>query len=153
MKSTNTDGQELTLASAGPAAVAIRQPSSLDILDAEVLFHEATFVGDGDMDPSGGHSTVRDAVRTASDAKVGALVLFHLSEGHHLPFLLTWIPGWPKFVVFDCGQLGVPVFFVLSGFVMAHMSEDIMAKTTKDDKGRATLPNGNIVVPTGRKRQ
>ena len=36
MKSTNTDGQELTLASAGPAAVAIRQPSSLDILDAAV---------------------------------------------------------------------------------------------------------------------
>jgi len=49
------------------------------VRDADVLFHEATFVGDGDMDPSGGHSTVRGAVRTASDANVGALVLFHLS--------------------------------------------------------------------------
>jgi len=46
---------------------------------ADILFHEATFVGDEDVKKEGGHSTVRDAVKTASEANVGGLVLFHLS--------------------------------------------------------------------------
>jgi peptidoglycan/LPS O-acetylase OafA/YrhL len=47
------------------------------------------------------------------------VVLFHLSEGNHIPTLLAAIPGWLKYMVFDAGHLGVPIFFVLSGIVMA----------------------------------
>jgi len=47
------------------------------------------------------------------------VVLFHFSEGNHLPTLLAAIPTWLKYIVFDAGHLGVPVFFVLSGIVMA----------------------------------
>lgn len=47
------------------------------------------------------------------------VVLFHLSEGRHIPTLLAAIPDWLRFIVFDAGHLGVPVFFVLSGIVMA----------------------------------
>ncbi|CAI8739008.1 exopolysaccharide production protein ExoZ [Pseudomonas sp. IT-P12] len=47
------------------------------------------------------------------------VVLFHLSEGSHIPTLLATIPSWLKYAVFDAGHLGVPVFFVLSGIVMA----------------------------------
>jgi len=47
------------------------------------------------------------------------VVLFHASEGGHIERLKSVLP--PAFVrlVFDSGYLGVPVFFVLSGFVMA----------------------------------
>ncbi|VVN99440.1 acyltransferase family protein [Pseudomonas fluorescens] len=47
------------------------------------------------------------------------VVLFHLSEGNHIPTLLAAIPDWLRYIVFDAGHLGVPVFFVLSGIVMA----------------------------------
>lgn len=47
------------------------------------------------------------------------VVLYHMSEGNHIPTLLAAIPGWVKTIVFDAGHLGVPVFFVLSGIVMA----------------------------------
>lgn len=47
------------------------------------------------------------------------VVLFHLSEGTHIPTLLATIPPWVKYAVFDAGHLGVPIFFVLSGIVMA----------------------------------
>ncbi|MFJ4349196.1 acyltransferase family protein [Pseudomonas sp. NPDC089401] len=47
------------------------------------------------------------------------VVLFHLSEGNHIPTLLAALPGWVKAAVFDAGHLGVPIFFVLSGIVMA----------------------------------
>lgn len=47
------------------------------------------------------------------------VVLYHMSEGNHIPTLLAAIPGWVKAAVFDAGHLGVPIFFVLSGIVMA----------------------------------
>ena len=47
------------------------------------------------------------------------VVLFHMSEGKHIPTLLAAIPDWLKYIVFDAGHLGVPIFFVLSGIVMA----------------------------------
>ena len=47
------------------------------------------------------------------------VVLFHLSEGSHIPTLLATLPPWLKYAVFDAGHLGVPIFFVLSGIVMA----------------------------------
>lgn len=50
-----------------------------DVLGAEILFHEATFVVEDDMDQSGGHSTIAEAIRTAQAAQVGILVLYHVS--------------------------------------------------------------------------
>lgn len=48
------------------------------------------------------------------------VVLFHLSEGHHINALRAALPGAVDAVVFDAGHFGVPIFFVLSGFVMAY---------------------------------
>lgn len=47
------------------------------------------------------------------------VVLYHLSEGKHLEHLKPLIPDWIFAMVFDAGHLGVGIFFVLSGFVMA----------------------------------
>jgi peptidoglycan/LPS O-acetylase OafA/YrhL len=47
------------------------------------------------------------------------VVLFHMSEGHHLDALRARLPEIVNRVVFDWGHAGVAVFFVLSGFVMA----------------------------------
>src|SRR5947199_4447643 len=48
------------------------------------------------------------------------VVLFHASEGGHIEHLRGALPNFINVAVFDWGQLGVAVFFVLSGFVMAH---------------------------------
>jgi peptidoglycan/LPS O-acetylase OafA/YrhL len=48
-----------------------------------------------------------------------AVVLFHAREGHHLDALDTVLPRFVSAVV-GHGDLGVQVFFVLSGFVIAH---------------------------------
>jgi peptidoglycan/LPS O-acetylase OafA/YrhL len=47
------------------------------------------------------------------------VVLFHASGGGHLDQLKALLPPLVAKVVFEMGELGVPVFFVLSGFVMA----------------------------------
>lgn len=47
------------------------------------------------------------------------VVLFHAEEGHHIPELLVLLPYWFQSVI-EHGNLGVPIFFVLSGFVIAH---------------------------------
>lgn len=44
-----------------------------------------------------------------------AVVLFHAAAGHHIPYLPLWIRE-----VVSHGDLGVAVFFVLSGFVISH---------------------------------
>lgn len=54
------------------------------------------------------------------------VVLFHASEGHHIDMLRNSMPGWLKSVIFDDGHYGVPVFFALSGFVMAHSLRDVV---------------------------
>jgi len=73
------------------------------------------------------------APRTAASAAAGRLafadglrglaafwvVLFHASEGGHLTALKAALPKAVSDLVFDFGHLGVPIFFVLSGFVMA----------------------------------
>jgi peptidoglycan/LPS O-acetylase OafA/YrhL len=46
--------------------------------------------------------------------------LFHAHEGHHLDHLDQVLPTPFTTVVFEWGDLGVPIFFVLSGFFMAH---------------------------------
>ena len=59
------------------------------------------------------------------------VVLFHCAEGQHLPTLTRVLPGPLVEAVFLAGHLGVPIFFVLSGFVLARMSAG------KIDSGRA----------------
>lgn len=50
------------------------------------------------------------------------VVLFHCAEGRHLPALTAAMPAWLARGVFEAGHLGVPIFFVLSGFVLARIS-------------------------------
>lgn len=47
------------------------------------------------------------------------VVLFHLSEGQHIDHIKNALPSHIFNVVFGYGHLGVAIFFVLSGFVMA----------------------------------
>ena len=47
------------------------------------------------------------------------VVLFHVSAGKHIETARDWMPALIERVVFAYGHLGVAVFFVLSGFVMA----------------------------------
>lgn len=51
------------------------------------------------------------------------VVLFHLSEGHHIESLKIFLPNMVNNVLFDFGSLGVAIFFVLSGYVMAYSVE------------------------------
>jgi peptidoglycan/LPS O-acetylase OafA/YrhL len=48
------------------------------------------------------------------------VVLFHAEAGGHLAALTAYFPGWLTLSLFQSGHLGVAVFFVLSGFVIAH---------------------------------
>jgi peptidoglycan/LPS O-acetylase OafA/YrhL len=48
-----------------------------------------------------------------------AVVLFHAHEGGHIPLLMSYLPAWIRWPI-ENGHLGVSVFFVLSGFVIAH---------------------------------
>ncbi len=53
---------------------------------------------------------------------IGALwvVLFHLELNGDLTALTSSLPNWVVIFVFKWGFLGVPIFLVLSGFVIAH---------------------------------
>ncbi len=50
------------------------------------------------------------------------VVLFHCIEGRHLPTLSHALPQVLVRWVFLSGHLGVPIFFVLSGFVLARIA-------------------------------
>jgi peptidoglycan/LPS O-acetylase OafA/YrhL len=65
-----------------------------------------------------GRFTFVDALRGIAAL---AVVLCHAVEGDHIPELLALMPRWLSTVVHH-GNLGVPIFFVLSGFVIAHAS-------------------------------
>ncbi len=52
------------------------------------------------------------------------VVLFHLNEDGRITALQQAIPGWLNTSLFTAGHLGVPIFFVLSGFVIAHAIGD-----------------------------
>jgi peptidoglycan/LPS O-acetylase OafA/YrhL len=60
--------------------------------------------------------TFVDALRGVASLSV---VFYHSSEGRHIAGLLALVPAWVT-QVFKQGGLGVAVFFVLSGFVIAH---------------------------------
>lgn len=47
------------------------------------------------------------------------VVFFHASEGKHIEYIRDSIPTFFYKLLFDFGHLGVSMFFVLSGFVMA----------------------------------
>ena len=59
-----------------------------------------------------------DALRGAAALWV---VLFHFGEGGQLSVLLAWLPQWLSAAIFTSGFSGVPVFFVLSGFLLGGM--------------------------------
>ncbi len=48
------------------------------------------------------------------------VVLFHASLEGKLGLLSSLLPNWLVAIVFNWGSLGVAIFFVLSGFVIAH---------------------------------
>jgi peptidoglycan/LPS O-acetylase OafA/YrhL len=48
------------------------------------------------------------------------VILFHAPLEGRLDLLTSVLPDWVVAVVFDWGAFGVPIFFVLSGFVIAH---------------------------------
>ena len=52
-----------------------------------------------------------------------AVVLFHAVEGHHVTDLFGHLPYGLQ-IGLENGNLGVPIFFVLSGFVIAHSLYD-----------------------------
>ncbi|NMG07232.1 acyltransferase [Brasilonema sp. UFV-L1] len=65
------------------------------------------------------------------------VVLFHAILDGRLALLTSSLPHWFVTVVFDGGSLGVPIFFVLSGFVIAHSLRE--AKINLDYFGRFSL--------------
>lgn len=48
------------------------------------------------------------------------VTLYHAHEGRHIPHLAEALPQFVVSIVFELGYLGVPIFFVISGFVIAH---------------------------------
>ena len=65
---------------------------------------------------AGGRLAFADGLRGIAALWV---VLFHMSEGGHIDSFKALLPQALALVIFDHGDLGVAIFFVLSGFVMA----------------------------------
>ncbi|QJU59809.1 acyltransferase [Sphingomonas sp. AP4-R1] len=57
-------------------------------------------------------------------AALGVL-LFHAREGGHIPALVSALPDRLDLILFRSGHYGVPIFFALSGFVIAHSLRDV----------------------------
>ena len=70
-----------------------------------------------EMPPKKVHFYFIDALRGIAAMWV---VLFHAHLGSRLIHLEALLPQWAIAVGFEYGRLGVPIFFALSGFVIAH---------------------------------
>jgi peptidoglycan/LPS O-acetylase OafA/YrhL len=73
--------------------------------------------------PSASRAVFPDGLRGLAATWV---LLFHLSTGKHINALKMQMPHWAVGAIFDAGHLGVAVFFVLSGFVMALTTSSTM---------------------------
>ncbi len=47
------------------------------------------------------------------------VVVFHIGEGRQVAAMQSVLPAWLNTAIFPSGHFGVPIFFVLSGFVIA----------------------------------
>jgi peptidoglycan/LPS O-acetylase OafA/YrhL len=65
------------------------------------------------------------------------VVLFHASAGGHIEGVKAALPQWLAAIVFDFGNMGVAVFFAISGFVITHSIEG--ARITPGYVGRFAL--------------
>jgi peptidoglycan/LPS O-acetylase OafA/YrhL len=65
------------------------------------------------------------------------VVLFHLEKGGAITGLTARLPTWVSYSIFGYGSAGVAVFFVLSGFVIAHSLS--AKKMTAPELGRFAL--------------
>jgi peptidoglycan/LPS O-acetylase OafA/YrhL len=70
----------------------------------------------GDPNLSSKRFALVDAVRGFAAISV---LLFHLQSGHHIDHVMRILPAWLASIL-QHGYLGVAIFFVLSGFVIAH---------------------------------
>ncbi len=67
--------------------------------------------------PQTPHFLFLDALRGIASLWV---FIYHLKAWNQFNLVLDRLPGWIKVIGFEWGQYAVMVFFVLSGFVMAH---------------------------------
>lgn len=65
------------------------------------------------------------------------VVFYHLYHGNHVELLTEYIGKGLSTIIFEYGNLGVPVFFVLSGFVMA---------VTTNHKVMGTIQSANFML-------
>ncbi|TVQ56860.1 MAG: acyltransferase [Spirulina sp. DLM2.Bin59] len=72
--------------------------------------------------PRGPRFSFLDALRGLASVWV---VLYHAAAGEHTPLLEKTLPHWLFEVLFRQGYLGVPVFFVLSGFVLSYTTRNL----------------------------
>jgi peptidoglycan/LPS O-acetylase OafA/YrhL len=72
--------------------------------------------GGADMNLGSKRFLLVDALRGIAAMSV---FVFHLQAGHHVDLIMGVLPAWLA-VILKYGYLGVAIFFVLSGFVIAH---------------------------------
>ena len=74
------------------------------------------------LNPTGSRVAFADGLRACAALWV---VFYHMSEGKHIASIKANLPNWLDTAIFDWGYLGVSIFFVLSGFVMAYTVRQI----------------------------